>query len=140
MDLQDYKIKNSTKCDCGYEFTIKDMTELKRINDSKFYGGNIKHVSATHCPLCLRSTLLLLKQVGQTYKVIDIAQKDRATIEAKTITVDENANVITDNSIEQTQISSNESNKESNECICPNCKRVFKTKQGLAVHAKTCGK
>lgn len=140
MNLQDYKIKNSTKCDCGYEFTIKDMTELKRINDSKFYGGNIKHVSATHCPLCLRSTLLLLKQVGQTYKVIDIAQKDRATIEAKTITVDENANVITDNSIEQTQISSNESNKESNECICPNCKRVFKTKQGLAVHAKTCGK
>lgn len=140
MDLQDYKIKNSTKCDCGYEFTIKDMTELKRINDSKFYGGNIKHVSATHCPLCLRSTLLLLKQVGQTYKVIDIAQKDRATIEAKTITVDENANAITDNSIEQTQISSNESNKESNECICPNCKRVFKTKQGLAVHAKTCGK
>ena len=140
MNLQDYKIKNSTKCDCGYEFTIKDMTELKRINDSKFYGGNIKHVSATHCPLCLRNTLLLLKQVGQTYKVIDIAQKDRATIEAKTITVDENANVITDNSIEQTRISSNESNKESNECICPNCKRVFKTKQGLAVHAKTCGK
>lgn len=140
MNLQDYKIKNSTKCDCGYEFTIKDMTELKRINDSKFYGGNIKHVSATHCPLCLRNTLLLLKQVGQTYKVIDIAQKDRATIEAKTITVDENANVITDNNIEQTQKSSNESNTESNECICPNCKRVFKTKQGLAVHAKTCGK
>lgn len=140
MNLQDYKIKNSTKCDCGYEFTIKDMTELKRINDSKFYGGNIKHVSATHCPLCLRNTLLLLKQVGQTYKIIDIAQKDRATIEAKTITVDENANVITDNNIEQTQKSSNESNTESNECICPNCKRVFKTKQGLAVHAKTCGK
>ena len=140
MNLQDYKIKNSTKCDCGYEFTIRDMTEFKRINDNKFYGGNIKHVSETHCPLCLRNTLLLLKQVGQTYKVIDIAQKDRATIEAKTITVNENANVITDNSIEQTQISSNESNTESNECICPNCKRVFKTKQGLAVHAKTCGK
>ena len=137
MNLQDYKIKNSTKCDCGYEFTIKDMTELKRINDNKFYGGNIKHVSETHCPLCLRSTLLLLKQVGQTYKVIDIAQKDRATIEAKTITVNENANVITDNSIEQTQISSNESNTESNECICPNCKRVFKTKQGLESLAKT---
>ena len=138
MDLQDYKIKNSTTCDCGYEFTIRNMTELKRVNDNKFYGGNIKHVSETHCPLCLRKTLLLLKQVGQTYKVIDIAQKDRAIIEAKTITVDGNAN--TDNSIEQTQISSNESNTESNECICPNCKRVFKTKQGLAVHAKTCGK
>ena len=47
MDLQDYKIKNSTKCDCGYEFTIHDLTDLKRASDSKFYGGNIKHVSET---------------------------------------------------------------------------------------------
>ena len=151
MDLQDYKIKNSTTCDCGYEFTIRDMTELKRINDNKFYGGNIKHVSETMCPLCLRKTLLLLKQVGQTYKVVDIAQKDRPTIEAKTIAIDENASAITEHSIygqgakiintqEQTQINSNEFNTDSNEFICQNCKRVFKTKQGLAVHSKTCGK
>lgn len=147
MDLQDYKIKNSTTCDCGYEFTIRDLTELKRINDSKFYGGNIKHVSETHCPLCLRKTLLLLKQVGQTYKVIDIAQKDRPIVEAKTIAIDENGveqtqetSVANTSTLEQTQISSNESNTDSNELICQNCKRVFKTKQGLAVHSKTCGK
>lgn len=151
MDLQDYKIKNSTKCDCGYEFTIHNLTELKKITDNKFYGGNIKHVSETHCPLCLRKTLLLLKQVRQTYKVIDIAQKDKPIIEAKTIAIDENASAITEHSFydqgariidtqEQIQISSNEPNTESNELICPNCKRVFKTKQGLAVHSKTCGK
>lgn len=147
MDLQDYKIKNSTTCDCGYEFTIRDLTELKRINDSKFYGGNIKHVSETHCPLCLRKTLLLLKQVGQTYKVIDIAQKDRPIIEAKTITINEDGieqtqetSVANTSTLEQAQINSNESNKDSNELICQNCKRVFKTKQGLAIHAKTCGK
>ena len=140
MDLQDYKVENSTKCDCGYEFTIKDMTELKRINDSKFYGGNIKHVSETHCPLCLRKTLLLLKQVGQTYKVVDIAQKDRPVIKAKTITIDENAKEIKNNDVEQTQINSNETNTSTNEFICQNCKRVFKSKQGLAIHAKTCGK
>lgn len=133
MDLQDYKIKNSTTCNCGYEFTIRDLTELKRVNDNKFYGGNIKHVSETHCPLCLRKTLLLLKQVGQTYKVVDIAQKDRPIIEAKTITIDADG-------VEQAQINSNESNVDSNELICQNCKRVFKTKQGLAVHSKTCGK
>lgn len=131
MNLQDYKIKNSTTCDCGYEFTIRDLTELKRINDDKFYGGNIKHVSETHCPLCLRKTLLLLKQVGQTYKVIDIAQKDRPIIEAKTITIN-------DDGVEQTQINSNEISTTTNELTCPNCKRVFKTKQGLAVHSKTC--
>lgn len=140
MDLQDYKIKNTTKCDCGYEFTIHNLTELKRINDSKFYGGNIKHVSETHCPLCLRKTLLLLKQVGQTYKVVDIAQKDRPVIKAKTITIDENAKEIKNNDVEQTQINSNETNTSTNEFICQNCKRVFKSKQGLAIHAKTCGK
>lgn len=125
MDLQEYKIKNSIKCDCGYEFTIRDMTELKRINDNKFYGGNIKHISETHCPICLRETILLLKQVGQTYKVIDIAQKDKQ--------------IFKDNA-EQMKVDSNESNTDSNERTCPNCKKVFKTKQGLAVHSKTCGK
>ena len=133
MDLQDYKIKNSITCDCGYVFTLHDVTDLKRINDSKFYGGNIKHVSETHCPLCLRKTLLLLKQVRQSYEIIDIAQKDRLTVEAKTIAIDENGT-------EQTQINSNEVNSASNELICHNCKKVFKSKQGLAIHAKTCGK
>ena len=133
MDLQNYKIKNSTTCDCVYEFTIRDMTELKRIDDNKFYGGNVKHVSETTCPLCLRKTLLLLKQVGQTYKVIDIAQKDRPIIETKTIVIDNEG-------VEQTQINSNEPNISNNEFICQNCKKVFKTKQGLAVHSKTCGK
>lgn len=133
MDLQDYKIKNSITCDCGYVFTLHDVTDLKRINDSKFYGGNIKHVSETHCPLCLRKTLLLLKQVRQSYEIIDIAQKDRPTVEAKTIKIDENGT-------EQTQIDSNKINNASNEFICQNCKKVFKSKQGLAIHAKTCGK
>lgn len=133
MDLQDYKIKNSITCDCGYVFTLHDVTDLKRINDSKFYGGNIKHVSETHCPLCLRKTLLLLKQVRQSYEIIDIAQKDRPTVEVKTIKIDENGT-------EQTQIDSNKINNASNGFICQNCKKVFKSKQGLAIHAKTCGK
>lgn len=133
MDLQDYKIKNSTTCDCGYDFTIHDMTELKRVNDSKFYGGNIKHVSETHCPLCLRKTLLLLKQVGQTYKVIDIAQKDKPIIEAKRIVIDNNG-------VEQTQINSNKTNNVGNEFICPNCQKSFKSKSGLSIHSKTCKK
>ena len=136
MDLQDYKIKNSTTCDCGYEFTIRDLTELKRINDSKFYGGNIKHVSETHCPLCLRKTLLLLKQVGQTYKIIDIAQKDIATSVEQTKV----SNVMNIDTTEPTQIGRETINDTNNELICPNCKRVFKSKQGLAAHSRTCRK
>lgn len=126
MDLQDYKIKNSAKCDCGYEFTIHDLTELKRINDNKFYGGNIKHISETHCPLCNKDALLLLKQVGQTYKVIDIAQKNKTIKEVNTGTTG------------HAQISSETINDTDSELICPNCKRVFKTKQGLARHMQSC--
>ena len=53
MDLQDYKIKNSTICDCGYHFTVHNITELKRISDDKFYGGAIKHVSETNIQIHL---------------------------------------------------------------------------------------
>ena len=126
MDLQDYKIKNKTTCDCGYQFTVHDITELKRIAEDKFYGGAIKHVSETKCPLCLKRTLLFLKQVGQTYEVKDIAQKDRDIIES--------------NSVERTQINSDESNTVNNEFICPNCKRAFKSKSGLTNHIKSCQK
>ena len=136
MNLQDYQIQNSTKCDCGYEFTIHNLTELKRINDSKFYGGNIKHVSETTCPQCSRKTLLLLKQVGQTYKVVDIAQKDRP-IDSKQSKIN---NPVNTDTTEHSQIISKTINDDSNELICPICKRAFKSKQGLAIHTKTCGK
>ena len=76
MDLQGYKVKNTTKCECGHEFTIHDMKTLQRISDSKFYGGIIRHVDEIKCPECQKETLLLLKQAGQTYIVKDIAQKD----------------------------------------------------------------
>ena len=82
MDLQGYKVKNTTKCECGHEFTIHDMKTLRRISDSKFYGGVVRHVDEIKCPECQKETLLLLKQAGQTYIVKDIAQKD-TTIEAE---------------------------------------------------------
>ena len=144
MDLQDYRVKNRTICDCEHEFTLKDMTELKRIGDDKFYGGVVKHVSETTCPQCTRQTLLFLKQVGQTYKIVDIAQKDLQTIAAdkSEITVNSvyNQGAELEYAPGQTQISSDEVNIISNELICPNCKRSFKSKQGLAVHSKTCQK
>ena len=126
MDLQDYKIRNKTTCDCGYQFTVHDITELKRIAEDKFYGGVIKHVSETKCPKCLKETLLFLKQAGQTYEVKDIAQKDIInSIKGTT---------------EKARISPNQINTTSNELICPNCKRTFKNKSGLANHMKSCQK
>ena len=42
MELQEYKVKNTTKCDCGHEFTIQDMQKLQRLSEP-IYGGIIKH-------------------------------------------------------------------------------------------------
>mgnify|MGYP002557345754 CR=1 FL=1 len=129
MDLQDYKIKNSTTCDCGYHFTVHNITELKRIGDDKFYGGVIKHVSETKCPQCNKSTLLFLKQVGQTYEVKDIAQKSAENIKPQIY-----------NNTEQAEMTSSANTNESDNLTCPNCKRSFKSKSGLANHLKSCQK
>ncbi len=126
MDLQGYKVKNTTKCSCGHEFTIHDMKTLRRISDSRFYGGVIKHVDEIICPECQKETLLLLKQAGQTYIVKDVAQKD-TIIEAKKEQIRSEASTI----------ENKEENISSNEIICPECKKVFKNKSGLTIHMKT---
>lgn len=125
MDLQGYKVKNTTKCECGHEFTIYDMKTLKRVSDSRFYGGIIKHVDEIKCPECQKETLLLLKQAGQTYIVKDIAQKD-TIIEAEK----------EQSSLEASTIENKEENALSNEIICSECQKIFKSKSGLINHMK----
>lgn len=129
MNLQDYKIKNSKQCDCGYEFTVHDLTQLKRL-DKAIYGGNVRHISETKCPNCSKETLLLLKQVSQSYEVVDIAQKNKVAPKVE-IVEDTKAT-------EASKIDSDEDTNSNNEFICSNCKRVFKSKQGLAAHSRTC--
>lgn len=119
MDLKGYEVKNTTICDCGYEFNIYDMKRLQRIPDNKFYGGVVRHIDKIKCPKCSKETLLLIKQQGQTYIVKDIAQKDNKTAQ------------------ESTMIVTDKENNSSNEIICPVCQRAFKTKAGLTNHIKT---
>lgn len=120
MDLKGYKVKGTTKCNCGYEFTIKDMKKLQRIDDSKFYGGAVRHVDNVNCPNCQKETLLLIKQQGQTYIVKDIAQKEKQEA-----------------AITHTEVTSNKETNTSNDFICPECEKAFKSKAGLSVHIKS---
>lgn len=121
MNLKGYQIKNTTKCECGYEFTIKDMKKLQRLPEA-IYGGIVKHVDEIICPECQKNTLLLLKQVGQTYIVKDIGQKGNAKEEQI--------------ALEHTTIEDNNEDEPSNEIICPECKKSFKNKSGLTNHMK----
>ena len=152
MNLQNYKVKNRTKCNCGYEFTIYDMKKLQRIPDNKFYGGAIKHIDEIKCPKCQKETLLLIKQQGQTYIVKDIAQKDGEGAIKSKIAENENTTNKENNEygneniiLEDTTIEKNEENintinienfMNSTEIICPECRKTFKSKSGLANHMK----
>lgn len=127
--LENMKIKNTTVCDCGREFVITDIQKLERVDDKNFYSGVVKHYSKAICPECGKEVLLLLKQVGQTYKVINIAEKVENSIENKEESIE-------NNQIETT-IDNNETNIESNELICPVCKKECKNKSGLTAHMRT---
>ena len=123
--MEDYKLKNKKFCDCGYEFTIKDLTQLKRINEF-IYGGTVKHISYTKCPKCKKETVLLLKQDGQTYKIIDIAQKDINTeVQNKEELQKQTEKAYIDDKI------------ENKEFICNVCKKAFKNGSGLKLHLRT---
>lgn len=109
IEKKEYNIKGTTKCECGHNFNMLDFTELKRLNIQGFYGNQLKHYSPCKCPSCHKETLLLLKQVGQTYAVIDIA----------------------------TLIKKQEEEIENQQdFICTKCKKVCKNQLGLKAHMR----
>ena len=120
LENKEYEIRSSIKCDCGHEFGAREMEELKRINQDGFYGNIIKHYGHATCPNCGKKVVLLMKQLGQTYKVIDTASLK----EVQTIVSEPMVNV--DSKI-----------NNSNEFICPTCGKVCKSQLGLNSHLKT---
>lgn len=123
MNIKDYEVKGTKCCECGYEFTIKDFAELKRINEPGFYANQVKHYSPAICPNCHKEIILLLKQVGQTYVVVDIAIKKEK---------EDNSNT----GIEPT-IKNDKEKETSKEFICPECQKVCKNQLGLNAHIRT---
>lgn len=129
--FENLKIRNTTKCDCGRQFVITDIEKLQRIEDKHFYSGVVKDYSKAHCPNCGKEVILLLKQAGQTYEVINVAEED------KNVMSDNENNI---NNVKNVQINTTMEDKPKNisndEIICPECKKTFKSKSGLANHMK----
>lgn len=129
--FENLKIRNTTKCDCGRQFVITDIGKLQRIEDKHFYSGVVKDYSKAHCPNCGKEVILLLKQAGQTYEVINVAEED------KNVMSDSENNI---NNVKNVQINTTMEDKpkniSNNEIICPECKKTFKSKSGLANHMK----
>ena len=126
LEGKDYEVKNTVKCDCGYEFVLKDMVELLKINQPGFYGNIVNHYSHAKCKKCGKEVLLFLKQAGQTWKIIDIAEEHKRTSTVSTQTIVKEPSVVID-----------KENNPSNEFICEICGKVCKSQIGLNSHMKT---
>lgn len=147
VDVKELKMLNRKDCQCGlHEFTLKDVKSVEKLTDTHgFYGNLVKHYSKVICPICKKETILLLKQVGQTWEIMNTAltkDMDITEQEAKQeANIEENAsNEIQDADIhttEQSEAQNEEENNQSQEFICPECKKVCKNKSGLAAHMRT---
>ena len=118
MNFKEYTIQDTNKCKCGYEFTLKDLIKLEKINEHGFYANIVKNYSKVKCPECNNEALLLLKQKGQTWEIMGLAISKQI-------------------SAETTQIENNEVIEENQEYICPECKKVCKSQIGLNAHIKS---
>lgn len=126
LEGKEYDVKNQTICDCDYEFTLKDIQELEKINQPGFYGNVVNHYSHAKCRNCGKEVLLFLKQAGQTWKIIDTAEEHKKVATAITQTVEKDpSNVI------ETK------NNSNNKFICEVCGKVCKNQLGLNSHMKT---
>lgn len=133
--FENLKIRNTTKCDCGRQFVITDIEKLQKIEDRHFYSGIVRHYSKAHCPNCGKEVILLLKQAGQTYEVINVAEEE---ITCKNVINDNEIPIKNVESVEIKTITESELKEtSSNEIICPECKKTFKNKSGLTNHMKT---
>lgn len=151
MEMKNVIVRGTTKCDCGYEFSLQDLTKLEKITDHGFYGGIVKHCSEAICPNCNKKVILLLKQVGQTWEVINtvVKEEDKTdSIENNNVEVEEtetknikNDNVNINDDKTEAEIDKNnekeEENNTSNDFICPVCERACKSQIGLNSHMKT---
>ena len=147
IDVKEIHVLNTKKCSCGYEFSLKDFTKLENLSDTHgFYANIVKHYTMAKCPVCHKETILLLKQKGQTWEVmntakfIDVTDTNVGDLKSTAGLLQVEGNVVTNKSetitTGQATIDLKEQTNLKQELICPVCKKVCKNKIGLNAHMK----
>lgn len=149
IDVKELRVLNQKDCRCGYyEFTLDDVRSVEQLQDAHgFYGNLVKHYATAICSECGKETILLLKQAGQTWEIMNTAistnelvieNPQDANIEKNASYTEQDAQVqLTENTSEQTETENKEEDNQVQEFICPECKKVCKNKIGLTAHMKT---
>lgn len=132
VDVKELKILNKKECRCNnHIFTLSDIKSIEPLGDADgFYGNMVKNCAIVVCPNCKRKTILLLKQAGQTWEIMNTAITE----------IEEDKHIskkIVEKIVENVEIKNEQPKEESNENICPVCQRAFKNKSGLNSHMRT---
>ena len=125
-------ILNLKDCRCAnHKFILKDVRSVEPLEDAHgFYGNLVKHYAKVICPECKQETILLLKQLGQTWEIMNTAVTENMIIpKIKPEALKTKK--------EQTRIENKPKEISNNEFICPECQKVCKSKIGLNAHMKT---
>ena len=145
MELSKYRIKNSTKCSCGHEFSIMDAKGMIANNDYHYYGGRVERYSIVTCPKCGKTYALFIEAVNNGYRVFDIAEDTtkKPVIVKKAVPQDANKaknapKKPQDASMPVTETKLVKNNPGDNSCQCKKCGRIFKSVSGLRSHERKC--
>lgn len=133
LDGKEYDIKGTTKCDCGEEYSLEQVNDIKKINQKGFYGNILNNYSEITCKKCNKRCIIFLKQKGQTWEIIDSATEIVKEQEKQEGKAEQTKQVV----LEDTKMQVKQNNTNSNELICPICKKACKSKIGLNAHLKT---
>ena len=136
LELNKLKLKGRTKCDCGYEFTSKDITNLIKNEDVHYYGGRVEYYCIAICTNCKKEMILMLESYDNTYRIIDIAENIQNVSKIEKLSQNNTKNVIKDTESDSKNVKVQKTNE--NVVICENCGRTFKSFAGLSSHLKKC--
>lgn len=158
IDVKELELLNTTQCECGHTYSLKDFTKMEALEDAHgFYGNIVKNYSRAICPRCRKKVIMLLKPKGQTWEVINIArlksendiqnlEKQNETNNSTFTNISDIANTVLENmtsdevlkvATEQTTIENETEKNQNEEFICSECGQVCKSKIGLIGHMKT---
>lgn len=121
----------TTKCECGHEFTARDINPPFTSPPIGFYGGRVKRFCAAECK-CGRTYKLYVNPEGHSWSVLDMERTDTNNIEQVEPFVDE---------VEPTEPFVDDEPIEPKETLeCKYCGKVCASRSGLNSHERHCKK
>lgn len=141
MNLNDYELRRTTKCDCGKELSINNiLPPVEVCNDIRYYGGRVNKTTKVKCSVCNKTYLGLIDDtfnLFDTMNTISEIQEETSSVEE---IPEENLEISDNEETENTYGNDTDVGtiNEEDTYVCPKCGKVCKSASGLNSHCKKC--